>query len=200
MFGDINKIKKVIFVTGNKYKFEVAQKVLESTGIKLIQQNVETPEIQSINVEEISSFSAKWAAKELGKPVALTDAGYYIEALNGFPGPLIKYINQWLTSDDLLRLMEGKQNRKVVVKGCLAYCEPGKEPITFSSEVTGTIAQGAVKTGKKGSTPINEIFIPEGYNKVETEIPREEMVKFWAKTEDYWSELADYLSKNENQK
>lgn len=188
-------MKTIIVVTSNPYKFQIAQKVLESKGLKVIQEKLETPEIQSIDAAEIASFSAKWAAGKLGKPVALSDAGYYIEALNGFPGPFIKYINIWLTSQDLLKLMQGKKNRKVVIKACLAYCEPGKEPITFSSEIGGTISEKAVKTDKEGSTPINEIFIPEGYSKVETEIPRKEMVKFWAKTETYWGKLADYLSK-----
>ncbi len=190
-------MKQIIFATGNKYKFEVAQKVLERTNIELVQHKIETPEIQSADVEEISSFSAKWAAAELGKPVALTDAGYYIDALNGFPGPFIKYINQWLSSEDLLMLMKGKKNRRVIVKACLAYCEPEKEPVTFPSEVVGTIARKATKTQKKGSTSINEIFIPRGYSKVETEIPREEMIKFWAGVETYWEKLADYLEKTE---
>jgi len=93
--------------------------------------------------------------------------------------------------------MRGKKNRGVMIKACLAYCEPGKEPIIFLSEIAGTISEKAVKTDKEGSTPINEIFIPEGYSKVETEIPRKEMVKFWAKTEKYWEKLADYLSKSD---
>ncbi len=188
-------MKTITFVTGNSYKFDVAKKVLEKSGIKLVQEKLETPEIQSTDVTEIASFSAKWAAEKLGKPVALTDAGYYIEALNGFPGPFIKYTNQWLSSDDLLKLMEGKKNRKVVVKGCLAYCEPGKKPVTFTSQVSAVISKKAVKTNKPGSTPINEVFIPEGYNKVETEISREEMVAFWAKVEIYWKKLANYLSR-----
>ena len=188
-------MKAITVVTSNPYKFQIAQKVLKSKGLKVIQEKLETPEIQSIDVVEIASFSAKWAAGKLGKPVTLTDAGYYIEALNGFPGPFIKYINIWLTSQDLLRLMQGEKNRKVVIRACLAYCEPGKEPITFLSEVTGTISKKAVKTDKKSNTSINEIFIPEGYSKVETEIPRKEMVKFWAKVETYWGKLADYLAK-----
>lgn len=188
-------MKTISFVTGNKHKLQVAQEVLGKRGIEVVQEKLETPEIQSTDVVEISSFSAKWAADKLGKPVVLTDAGYYIEALNGFPGPFIKYINKWLTSEDLLRLMDGKENRKVVVKVCLAYCEPGKEPVTFTGEIKAEIAKKAVKIVNGWATPINEIFIPEGYDKVESEIPREEMIKFWAKGEGYWGKLADYLEK-----
>jgi len=55
-------MKQIIFATGNKYKFEVAQKVLENSDIELIQQKVETPEIQSTDVEKIAKYSAKFAA------------------------------------------------------------------------------------------------------------------------------------------
>ena len=169
---------------------------MKTACLEIVQENIETPEIQSTDVSEIAAFSAKWAANKLGKPVVLTDVGYYIEALNGFPGPFIKYINKWLSSGDLIRLMEGKQNRKIVVRGTLAYCEPNRSPKTFPSKVVGKIAEKAVKTDKKGSTPINEVFIPDGFNKVETQIPREEMVLFWSKVEDYWSRLAKYLTKD----
>lgn len=188
--------KTLVFVTGNSYKFEVGKTVLGKAGINLVQEKLETPEIQSVDVSEIAKYSAKWAAEKLGKPIILTDAGYYIEALNGFPGPFIKYINKWLTSDDLLKLMQGKTNRKVTVKMCLAYCEPKKEPVIFTSEALGTISKKAVKTDKQGSTPINEIFIPQGFDKVETEISREQMVEFWSKKETYWRKLIEYLNVN----
>lgn len=79
--------QKLAFVTGNKYKFEVVRKVLAEQGVTLVQQNLDTPEIQSANVEEVASYSATWASDRLQKPVIITDAGYYIKALNGFPGP-----------------------------------------------------------------------------------------------------------------
>jgi len=89
--------------------------------------------------------------------------------------------------------MEGKENRRVIVKACLAYCEPDKESVSFVSEITGTLAQEPTESGKEGNTSINKIFLPDGYDKAESEISREEMVKFWAKLEDYWGKLADYL-------
>lgn len=190
-------MKSLVFVTGNPHKFEVAKNSLRSMGYEAIQVNLDTPEIQSVDVVEVASYSAKWAADKLGKPVTLMDAGYYIEALNGFPGPFIKFINKWLSSDDLLRLMDGKTNRNIIMKFCLAYCESGKTPVTFLSEVRGIISQMAFKSEKIGVTPIDEILIPEGFDKTDSQIPREDMIKFWSKTESYWKDLAEYLSNNE---
>ncbi len=170
--------------------------MLENSGIELIQRKIETPEIQSTDVAEIASYSAQFAAEKLKKPVVVTDAGYYIEVLNGFPGPFIKYINQWLVAEDLLKLMDGKKDRRIFVRVCLAYCEPDKAPITFEGKIKGRIAHhaGKIVEGAWGS-PINRIFIHEGFNKVESEIPREEIVKFWSKAETYWQKLAMYLIK-----
>ena len=189
-------MKQVTYVTGNKYKFEVAEKILNTFDIKAIQKNIETPEIQSADVEEIAKYSAEYAARKLNKPVVVTDAGWYIKALNGFPGPFIKYINQWLTSEDILKLMEGKENRNIEVNMCLAYCKPNEKPTTFNCVTLGTLAQEAVESEKEDNTPINKLFIPKGYDTVSSEIPREEMVKFWSKTETMWYDLADYLKNN----
>ena len=160
-------MNEIVFVTGNNLKFEVAQKSLKPYGIKLVQRRIDTPEIQSTDVGEVASYSAKWACERLELPVVVTDAGYYIKALNGFPGPFIKYINKWFNASDILKLMEGKGNREVEVKDGLAYCEPGKESVVFFGVFKGKIAMAA---GKKGTTPINEVFIPEGYDKVESDV------------------------------
>ena len=187
-------MKSLVFITGNDHKFEVAKNSLKSLGYEAIQEKLDTPEIQSTDVVEVAEYSAKYAAEKLNKPVTLMDAGYYIEALNGFPGPFIKFINKCLSSEDMLRLMEGKTNRKIAMKFCLAYCEPGKSPVSFVSEVYGIISQKAFKTDKKGVTPIDEILIPEGFDKTDSQIPREEMIEFWSKTESYWNELVEYLN------
>lgn len=183
-------MKELIFATGNPFKFAIAQKALEGTDIVLIQQKLDLPEIQSEDGKEIASFSAKWGSDLLKKSIVVSDAGYYIEALNGFPGPFIKYINQWLTAEDLLRLMEGKENRNAFIKECIAYCAPGREPVCFFGDFKGTIAHAA---GANGATPINEIFIPDGLTRPESEISNEERVNFW-KQDAVWRELAEYLA------
>ena len=186
-------MKPIFFITGNAHKFQIAQDALAGAGIELIQKELEIPEIQSTSIEEIASFSAKWACDLLKEPVIVSDAGYYIEALNGFPGPFIKYINEWLSAEDILRLMTGKENRVVAVKDCLAYCEPGNKLVLFCGSANGTIAE---KKGSRGRTSINEIFIPEGYDKVESDIPWDEMKEFWTKNMKTNQLLAEYLREN----
>lgn len=182
-------MKKIYFVTNNNYKFQIAREAFKNFNFQVLQRSLNTPEIQSDDLGEIASFSVDWAAKTLNSPVFLTDAGCFVDALNGFPGPFIKYINKYFTAQDFLNLMREKKNRKVVFKECLAYCEPDKKPILFFSSASGTIAY---KAGKKGKTPINEVFIPQGFELPASENKEKDMVVFWSKTGNF-TKLAEFL-------
>lgn len=184
-----NMFAKLVYVTGNDIKFSIAKKVFKNTGIELVQRNIDTPEIQSKSVEDIATFSAIWASKEINETVAVTDAGFYIEALNGFPGPFIKYVNEWFSVDDYLNLMRGKTNRTIIVRDCLAYCKPNEKPITFIGLYKGNIAYEA---GRKGTTPIEQLFIPQGYNAPISEMSSDDALTYWSNG-DIWRELKEYL-------
>ncbi len=170
----------LIYVTGNNVKFDVASKVFTDTGIVLLQKKLETPEIQSKSVQEVAMYSASWASEQLNKPVIVTDAGFYIEALNGFPGPFIKFVNEWFSVDDYVNLMQGKANRTIIIQDCLAYCYPGKKPVAFIGSYIGRLAN---QPGKKCDNPIEQLFIPEGYDVPISEIPAEEMISYWSNGE-----------------
>ncbi|MCM1989556.1 non-canonical purine NTP pyrophosphatase [Oceanirhabdus seepicola] len=180
---------KLVYITGNHTKFEVAYQVFKETGILLSQKNLDTPEIQSKSVEEVAMYSAIWASKKLNEAVFVTDAGFCIEALNGFPGPFIKYTNEWLSAEDYLNLMKGKTNRNVIIKDCLAYCKPNEKPIVFTGSFKGTLA---IKPGKNIGTSIEQIFIPEGFNQPISEIPEEEMIDYWSNG-DILTEFKKYI-------
>lgn len=186
-------MKNITFVTGNEFKFNQAVLALKNLDIILDRQTIDTPEIQSTNVTEIAAYSACWASEKLGKPVIVTDVSYEFQALNGFPGPFIKYINQWLTAQDLLNLMAGKTNRTVDIFQCLSYCEPDKKPVSFLGKVSGTISHH-IGTSGNWKTPINQVFIPDGYDKVVGDLPHEEMVAHWNE-DTVWSQFVDYISK-----
>ena len=183
------KISSLIYITDNEIKFEVAEQVLHNSGILLERKHLCTPEIQSSRVEEIAEYSARWASQQLNQPVVVTDAGFYIEALNGFPGPFIKFINEWLSVDDFLNLMRGKANRRIVIRDCLAYCQPNAEPVTFCGSYRGELA---IEPGRESGSPINRLFIPDGYLLPVSEMLPDEMIAYWSNVS-IWQELKRYL-------
>jgi XTP/dITP diphosphohydrolase len=190
----MNKVHTVVYLTTNEIKFNVALQALNDSCIALERKSVDTPEIQSKSVEEIAEFSARWASQQLNQPVVVLDAGYYIEALNGFPGPFIKFVNEWFSAEDYLNLLVGKANRRVIIRDCLAYCSPKERPIVFFQLYYGEIA---TKAGRQNGTSIDQIFIPAGYSKPISEIPAEEMIAHWSNAA-IWRELKQHIEGSGN--
>ncbi len=183
------RVNTLTYVTGNGIKFKVAEQVLRESGILLRQEHLHMPEIQSSRVEDVAEYSALWASQQLNQPVVVTDAGFYIEALNGFPGPFIKFINEWFSAEDFLSLMQGKNNRQIVIRDCLAYSQPDEKPVTFCGLYRGVLA---TEPGRKRGTPIEQVFIPEGYSVPASEILPDEMITYWSNVST-WLELRQYL-------
>jgi XTP/dITP diphosphohydrolase len=74
-------LKKITYVTGNWAKLASAKQALEPLGYEVDNIKMETPEIQADDVTEVSKYSAKWAAEELGIPVLKNDSGLFVNAL-----------------------------------------------------------------------------------------------------------------------
>ncbi len=182
-------IDSLTYITGNDVKLQVARQVMQGSGILVRQEKLRPPEIQSSRVEEVAEYSALWASERLNRPIAVMDAGFYIEALNGFPGPFIKYVNEWFSAEDYLHLMQGKENRRLLIRDCLAYCRPGEKPVILLAEYGGTIATEA---SRKSGTPIEQVFIPDGYTVPASEIPAEEMIAYWSRVST-WRQLRRFL-------
>lgn len=180
----------LVYVTGNKIKFQVASQVMSESGINLIQASLQVPEIQSPQVEEVVKYSVSWASQRLGQPVAVTDAGFYVEVLNGFPGPFIRYVNEWFSAQDYLNLMDGKEDRRVIVRDCLAYCHPAEEPVIYCQTHHGELS---VKAGHENGTAMDQLFIPAGCTVPISEMSTDQMIAYWSKTS-VWQKLKEYLA------
>ncbi len=180
--------KKITYVTGNWAKIASAKQILNPIGYEIDNIKLETPEIQSDDVTEVAKYSAKWAAEKLGKAVIKNDTGLFINALKGFPGVYTHYIDDTITEDGILRLLEGNEDRVAYFKESIAYCEPGKEPIVFSG-----ITMGKIDTKKSGTYGwgLDHIFIPEGEEKPLGCFPDEKRWTFWSL--DSYKRLVEYL-------
>lgn len=184
---------KIYLVTTNKYKIATARKNLAGSGIHVLPVKMETPEIQALTGKEIAAFSAQFAAETLEGPAMCTDAGMYIRALGGFPGPFIKFVNHWLTTKDLVRLMDGKKDRRVDIVEYLAYCEPGEKPKIFKAVAPGTLAE--IPSGKS-ENPIDELFMPKGHEEALASMSEKDKRAFFAKHLTHWQELARFVKKH----
>ena len=184
---------KLTYVTGNKYKIELAQKILGPLGVEILQKKIYCPEIQDNEIENVSKFSAKYAADKLNEAVIKNDSGLVIEGLNGFPGPYTAYVEDTLTEEGILKLMEGIQNRKAYFVEVISYCEPGSDPVSFVSKTYGTIS--TEKRGEYGWS-YDRIFVPKDESKTLAEFNDDERWKFW--TDDAYLQLRDYVEKKTN--
>jgi XTP/dITP diphosphohydrolase len=120
-------MKKITYVTGNWAKILSARQILEPLGYEVEQIKMDVPELQSDFIEEVAKYSAKWASDKLKCAVLKNDTGFFIEALNGFPGAYAHSVMEQIGTDGILKLMKGMENRKAYYKEAFAYCEYGKE-------------------------------------------------------------------------
>jgi XTP/dITP diphosphohydrolase len=181
----------IIINTGNEWKFSIAQKILDQYDVTCEQLKIETPEIQAMDGKEVNEYSARYAFEQVGKPIVVTDAGYYIKELGGFPGPYIKYINEWLTAEDLLRLMDGKKDRSIEIVEYLTYVDEHGELHTFETHIPCTLAD-EIADNTKGSA-IDKLLIFPGHTTQQNLLSTEEQLDFFAKQSQAWHELGKYL-------
>lgn len=135
-------MQDICFVTSNTGKVASINQQLAKTRYTLVQRVLDTPELQADTALEIATHKAKFAYKKLDRPVVVQDSAFNINALSGFPGPYIKYINETIGVKGILRLMEGKEDRTAYFEQALVYIDQMGEVHSFTStEEAGNITK-----------------------------------------------------------
>lgn len=147
-------------VTGNKNKFESAKKRLEPFNIEVEQVKLDIIEPQSEDIKFVAEFKANQAFEKVGKPVLVSDTGWSIPALKGFPGPLMHYMTDWFEAQDFLNLMRDKEDRTIIIENIATY-KDGDQIKTFSSKRIGRILFEAKGIG----APIDKVVTFRSDNK-----------------------------------
>lgn len=109
------------FVTGNKHKIASAKLHLSPFTIDFETTELPIVEIQSTSIEAIATQKAHDAFAMLKQPLIIKDDGWLIHGLNGFPGPYMKYVNEWFTTDDYMNLLRDKKNKDVTFYEVVCY-------------------------------------------------------------------------------
>lgn len=171
----VTKSKVVFFATGNINKFNEAKSILSSYGIAVGMLRLKGDEIQSDSLCDIAKASVQNAFKLSGLPIFVEDAGLFIEALNGFPGPYAAYVYKTIRNSGILRLMQDTANRQARFESVIAYCNKNlTDPQCFMGESQGEITrEERIEQGKSGFG-FDPIFQPVGSSKTFAEMTIQE--------------------------
>lgn len=154
------KGKVAFFATTNFHKFNEARQVLAEHGIAAALLRIEAIEIQDDDLEKIAKTSVHDALEKSGLPVLVEDAGLFIKALKGFPGPYSSYVYRTLGTEGVLKLMEGIAKRDAYFHSVVAFHSPERaSPKCFHGRVEGRIA--LKERGKQGFG-FDPVFEPKG--------------------------------------
>lgn len=154
------------FVTGNQGKLSEARAILGD--VEAI--NLDLPEMQDIDARKIIEMKLAEAVKSQSGSFIVEDTSLYLDALNGLPGPLIKWFMKTIGNEGLARIAESFGNAGGEAKVVIGYADGNGNVEFFEGSFRGTIVQPRGENGF-GWDPI---FQPEGYDKTFAEFTEEE--------------------------
>lgn len=167
--------KVIFFATSNMHKFNEAKSILSPLGYAVAMLKVKGDEIQSESLKEIAKKTAINAFKKARLPIFVEDAGLFIDALSGFPGPYAAYVYKTIHNGGVVKLMDDKKNRKAIFQSVIAYLdETLSEPKIFSGESKGEITALEQNPAGKTAFGFDPIFKPSGTNKTFAEMTIDE--------------------------
>ena len=167
--------KVVFFATGNIHKFNEVRSILSPLGFAVAMLRMKGDEIQSDSIEDISQTAVRNAFKLTGLPIFVEDAGLFITALEGFPGPYAAYVFKTIQNKGILKLMENVADRQAEFQSVISYLDSNLlQPQCFFGESKGTITNTERTMQGKSGFGFDPIFLPTGSGKTFAEMAIEE--------------------------
>jgi len=161
-------LRAIKFVTGNQNKLREARQIL---GVDIEGADAgRLEEIQTIRVEDIILHKAEEAYKKLGAPLIVEDSGLAFLAWNGLPGALIKWFEETVGNEGILKMLSGESDRRAVAQCFISFHDANGIKIA-KGELAGTISE---TVRGKGGFGWDQIFIPEGHSRTFGEMTAEE--------------------------
>jgi XTP/dITP diphosphohydrolase len=165
--------REIYLLTGNLGKLKEIKRWLDPLGIEVKLLKNEFVETQVDTLEEVVHFGVDHLVEKEGidVPFIKDDSGLFIQSLNGFPGVYSSYIQRTIGNEGVMRLMEGKEDRRATFRTVIGLYLPGKGLSMFTGECHGTITE---ETRGKQGFGYDPIFIPLGEERTFAEMSVEE--------------------------
>jgi len=169
-----------IYITGNQNKADYLACIL---GIELEHHKLDLDEIQSADPNLVIEHKVRQAYDVLKAPVLVEDTSLFFNALDGLPGPLVKFFVMARNGQHMMcRMLDGFEDRTAYASALYAYYD-GEILRTFSGRLDGVIARSPRGGGGYGW---DAIFEPEGYGgRTRAELTPEEDDESYSKIRDF---------------
>ena len=174
----------IYFVTGNDGKFREAKLLLP----QLERVEIDLPEEQSLDPQYVIRKKLEVGRTKHQGPLIVEDTSLYLGGLNGFPGPLIKWMTHSVGNKGIYDLCAKIHDRSAVAKTIIGYDDGTNEVQFFEGEIAGTIV---APYGNEGFG-WDDIFQPEGLNETFAEMGEDLKPEFSMRTQAF-TKLKQYL-------
>lgn len=156
------------FATGNANKAREAGDIL---GISIERVEVEgLYEIQTQDLDELVRHKCQQAYESINSPVMVEDSGLLFRAWKGLPGPLVKWFEDTVGCEGMLKMLQSFDDRSATAVCCFAIHDGNRIQIV-RGEVEGTIAN---QTRGANGFGWDVFFIPNGFEQTFAEMrPKE---------------------------
>ncbi len=158
------------FVTTNRHKFKELRQVATRFDVALEMFDLSYREIQSEDLAKIAVDSARACAESVGGTFFLEDAGLFVHALGGFPGPYSSFVHEKIGNQGILDLLRRKRDRSAHFLSVICYHDGRFH--TYEGRV-----EGEISTEGRGGTGFgfDPIFIPSGFDRTFAEMGDEKV-------------------------
>jgi inosine triphosphate pyrophosphatase len=154
------------FITGNENKLREAQALVEN----LVGYETDLPEIQEIDPHKIIKAKLLEGLKHKQGELVIEDTSLYMNALNGLPGPLIKWFLKTIGNEGLYEIAKRFNIFSAEAKTLIGYAVDKDNIVYFEGTITGRI----VKPRGETNFGWDPIFEPTGRDKTFAEMTQEE--------------------------
>ncbi len=150
-------------VTGNRNKLIEAERIL---GCRLECEPLALPEIQSRDLWAVPRAKGEEARRRLRRPVVVEETGLELAAMNGFPGPLVKWMLEAVGARGISRTAHALGDPRATARCALIYLD-GETELVASGDTRGELV--LEPRGERGFG-WDPIFVPEGQQETYAEL------------------------------
>lgn len=160
----------ILFITGNTEKLHEVQALLPDVQ----GADIDLAEIQEIDAQKIITAKLAEAQKYHSGAFMVEDTSLSLDAMNGLPGPLVKWFVKSIGIDGIYQLTEASQNTRATARTLIGYADEDESIHFFEGSISGVV----VPLRGTNGFGWDAIFQPEGSSKTFAEMTPDEKSQF----------------------